>query len=121
MKERKNVLEWAVFAVSLALIALTIGTLAVDSVTHRDGQPELTVTVAAPVARGDDVLLRLYVHNAGGGSAEKVRVRVESDDPAVTGDLEIDFVPRSSTRDGFVVLPRSARGIRARVTGWVAP
>jgi uncharacterized protein (TIGR02588 family) len=119
MKEGKNALEWIVFALSAALIVATVVFLARDAITSTDVPPTFRVDVQT-TPRDTDVLLRLRVFNDGASSAEHVRVAVHAE-PNVDQDVELDFVPRASSRDAFVALPKTATGVHAHVVTWVAP
>lgn len=119
MKEQKNALEWTVFAVSCALIVGTVAVLARDASTTSDAPATFRVEVRTTAA-DDGPLLRVRVRNDGATSAEHVRVEVLAD-PDVREWFEVELLPRSSSRDGYVKLPPGAANPRARVVAWTAP
>jgi uncharacterized protein (TIGR02588 family) len=123
----KNWLEWAVFGVSLVLVACTLGFLAYEGFgSAGDAPPELRVELGTPERRGEHFLVPVTVRNGGGQTAEGVTVEValERDgSPPERGEFSVAFLPRGGQREGFVTFrtdPRSARLV-PRVLGYEKP
>jgi uncharacterized protein (TIGR02588 family) len=124
---RKNLLEWAVFGVSLALVAGTLSFLIYDGANAGDTPPDLHISLEEAVQRGDRFVIPVTVWNEGGETAEGVQVEVslEGQDGAQVerGEFSIPFLPRSGRRKGFVTFrtdPRSARPV-PRILGYEKP
>ena len=122
----KNGLEWTVFALGLALVLATLGFLGWDMATHKDRPPELRVTLGEPRAEGGHYSVPVTVENTGDRTAEGVQVEVtlSRDGQEETAAFTMAFVPRKSSRDGFVTFdedPRAAGKLEARAVGYEVP
>ncbi len=123
---RKNWLEWMVFSVSLALVAGTVGYLAYDAVRGDLTPPEVVVELGRPERRGAVWAVPVRVRNAGEETAEGVHVEVTLESPGQepeVADFEVAFVPRTSSREGWVLLSRDpATGrLTGRAVGYEKP
>ncbi|HZI17523.1 MAG TPA: hypothetical protein VEY09_02920 [Pyrinomonadaceae bacterium] len=122
---RKNWLEWGVFAVSLALLAGVLGFLAYDAATGSSREAELEVSLGEPERRGAGFGVPVRVSNRGGQTAEGVHVEVVLRHGAgeERGQFVVAFVPRGSSREGFVNFTTDPRGgsLDARVLGYEKP
>jgi uncharacterized protein (TIGR02588 family) len=127
MKIRKNVLEWSVFAASVALIAAVVGVLVYGARSTRHRPPLLLVS-AGTAERLDSGHYRLpvTVKNEGDQTAEQAKIEVileENGEEVERGEMTIPFVPQGSTRQGWIVFSRDPRCCRvsARATGYHRP
>lgn len=120
----KNVLEWAVFGASLALIATVVGLLLHEHFTTGSGPAEITITMGRPVAVGGAYALPLDIRNHGDTTAEDVRVAVTLNGEASEAtDVTLPYVPYRSQRRAWVTFSRDpASGkLAARVLGYREP
>jgi len=122
---RKNWLEWAVFYLSLALVAGVVGYLAYEAATAGGREAELELRVGEPDRRGDGFVVPVRVVNRGGRTAEGVVVEVKLSHGGgeERGEFVVAFVPRRSSREGFVNFKSDPAGgrLEARVLGYEKP
>jgi uncharacterized protein (TIGR02588 family) len=124
---KKNSLEWAVFAVSLVLVVAVLGYLIYVGITGGDRPPMIDVQLGAAERQGERFVVPVTVENSGDQVAENVTVEVELTLPSgemETGSIDIDFLPRESTRNGWVTFladPESATEVVIRVPGYKQP
>jgi uncharacterized protein (TIGR02588 family) len=125
-KVKKNRLEWAVFGLSVALVAGTLGFLVYDAVRLEKRPPEIEVRLGAPERRGEEFVVPVSVTNRGDQTAEGVQVEVTLEAGSAEperGEFTIAFVPRRATREGWVAFktdPRTGR-LTPRVLGYEKP
>ena len=126
-KLEKNWLEWIVFAASLVLVLSTLGYLVYDVATIGEVPPNIEVQLGQPQPQSNRFLVPLSVTNRGGETAEGVHVEVTLESGGKeqeSADFEIAFLPRSSTREGWVTFktdPRTVEQMQARVLGFEKP
>ena len=126
MRRAKNVLEWTVFAASLALVAAVLTALLIDAVRSGEAPPDLVVRLGAARRAGGTFHGPIAVHNRGDATAEGVGVEVVL---AVGGReverAEVNFahVPRHSSRRGWVAFRHDPAccELVARPVGFQAP
>jgi uncharacterized protein (TIGR02588 family) len=118
---KKNALEWTVFAISVAVIAVVAGLLIHAQITTGNGAPHLTVVVGRAEAAGAGYAVPLDVRNGGDTSAEDVEVTVTLQSvPPEQSDVTIPYVPYRSMRRAWVMFsrdPGTAR-LEARVISY---
>jgi uncharacterized protein (TIGR02588 family) len=125
-KIQKNWLEWVVFAVSLILVALTLGYLVYAGVSMGQQPPSLEVRLGTPEQRQFNFIVPVTVVNHGDETAEGVKIEVvleSGGEEKARGEVEIPFLPRHATREGWVAFeqdPRTAQ-LKARVLGYQKP
>ncbi len=123
----KNWLEWIVFAVSLVLVLSTLGYLVYDRATFGDAPPSMEFQLGTPQPRLNHFLVPVSVTNRGDESAEGVHIEVvllSGGKEQESGEFEIAFLPRHSTREGWVTFktdPRTVEQMTARVLGFEKP
>lgn len=122
----KHPLEWIVFAVSLAVVAGTVGFLAWDAVQGEDSPASLSVELGRPEPRDGAWAVPVTVRNRGDETAEGVKVEVtleRAGAPPETADFEAAFVPRRSQREGWVLFRSDpSRGrLSGRAAGYETP
>jgi uncharacterized protein (TIGR02588 family) len=122
----KNWLEWSVFAVGLLLVVGVIVYLAYDAVTLGDRPPSIEVQLGEPEQRANAYAIPVSVTNLGDQTAEGVLIEVvlERGTDREQAQFEIAFVPRYSTRQGWVMFqtdPRSADQVASYVLGFESP
>jgi uncharacterized protein (TIGR02588 family) len=125
-KLEKNPLEWAVFAVSLAVVLATVGFLAWDAATADGSAPDLQVELGPPEARSGAFAVPVTVHNQGDQTAEGVHIEITLEIPGTppeTAEIEMAFVPRRSQREGWATFRRDPRQGRlaGRAAGYEKP
>ena len=126
-KIEKNWLEWIVFAGSLVLVAGALGALAYDGATMGDEPPSIEVKVGAPQERPHNFIVPVEVTNHGDETAEGVIIEVvlkQGEEELERGEFEIAFLPRRSTRHGWVAFkidPHTIEKMEARVLGYEKP
>lgn len=123
----KNWLEWIVFAVSLVLVVSTLGYLIYDGATFGDAPPRIELALGTPQPQLNHFLVPVSVTNRGEQTAEGVHIEVltmRGGKEQESGEFEIAFLPRHSSRKGWVTFqtdPRTAEQIQARVLGFEKP
>lgn len=126
-KLQKNWVEWAVFAVGLALVVATLGYLAYDAATITDAPPSIEVSAGDPLQREHNFIVPVTLVNKGDQTAEGVMVEVvleSGGQEKERAEFTVAFLPRSSTREGWAAFqtdPRTAERIKARVMGYEKP
>lgn len=125
-KVEKHPLEWIVFAVSLVLVAGTLGFLAWDALQGGDTPAALSVELGRPEPRGGTWAVPVTVRNQGDATAEGVEVEVTLESPGTAPEragFEAAFVPRRSQREGWVTFRSDpSRGrLSGRVMGYETP
>jgi len=125
-KVKKNWLEWTVFALALVLVSLTLGYLLYAGSTMNEEPPSIEVRVGTPEQKQFNFIVPVTVVNHGDETAEGVRVEVimeSADKQQSRSDLDIPFLPRRATREGWVTFEQDPRGakLRARVLGYQKP
>jgi uncharacterized protein (TIGR02588 family) len=122
---RKNALEWTVFAMSAAVIAAILATLAYHEVARPDSPPDLRVDVLATREAAAGVAVTLRVENRGGTTAATVAIEAVFSAAGTTerGQVVIPYVPAGSSRTGEVLFSRKPGPdqLRVRVTGYELP
>jgi len=123
----KNWLEWIVFAASLVLVVSTLGYLVYDSATSKDALPSIQFQLGKPQPQLNHFMVPVSVTNQGDETAEGVQIEVvlENDGKEQeSAQFEIAFLPRHSTREGWVTFetdPRTVDEMKARVLGFEKP
>lgn len=123
----KNWLEWIVFAVSLVLVVSTLGYLVYDGATFGDAPPRIEFVLGTPQRQLNHFLVPVSVTNRGEQTAEGVHIEVVLESGGKeqeSGEFEIAFLPRHSTRKGWVTFqtdPRTVEQMKARVLGFEKP
>lgn len=124
-KINKNWLEWTVFGISAALIALVIGFLIFESATIGHALPDIEVHTGTPEARTGYFAVPLEVTNKGDQTAEGVHIEVvlRSAGKEDRADLEIAFLPRRGSREAWVTFKTDPRQgtLETRVLGYEKP
>ena len=99
----KNALEWAVFALSLALVAFVVAALVRGAGTAEDGPPRLVATLGAPEEAGEGrVRVPVALAHEGGQTVEAVTVEVT--DGVRTATLDFGYAARGTTLEGAALL-----------------
>ncbi len=123
----KNWLEWLVFAASLVLVISTLGYLVYDGATSGDAPPSIEFQLGTPQPQSNHFLVPVSVTNRGDEPAEGVHIEVilvDRGKEQESGEFEIAFLPRHSTREGWVTFqtdPRTVEQMKARVLGFEKP
>jgi uncharacterized protein (TIGR02588 family) len=126
-KLEKNWLEWLVFAASLVLVLSTLGYLVYDAATFGEAPPNIEFQLGQPQQRSNRFVVPVSVTNRGDETAQGVHIEVTLESGGKeqeNADFEIAFLPRHSTRKGWVTFktdPRSVEQMQARVLGFEKP
>lgn len=126
-KLEKNWLEWLVFAASLVLVLSTLGYLVYDVATFGEAPPSIEFQLGQPQRRSNRFVVPVSVTNRGDETAQGVHIEVTLESGGKeqeNADFEIAFLPRHSTRKGWVTFktdPRSVEQMQARVLGFEKP
>lgn len=110
---KKNGLEWSVFGVGLILVGLLAGYLVREALTGPGLKAELRVRLGGPEKAGDVYRTRVTVENVGDESTRAIKVKIDD------ADLDLDYVPRRSTREGFVFTKEPPT--KGEAVSWQAP
>jgi uncharacterized protein (TIGR02588 family) len=126
-KLEKNWLEWLVFAASLVLVLSTLGYLVYDAATFGEAPPSIEFQLGQPQPLSNRFVVPVSVTNRGDETAQGVHIEVTLESGGKeqeNADFEIAFLPRHSTRKGWVTFktdPRSVEQMQARVLGFEKP
>ncbi|OWY68007.1 hypothetical protein B7486_28760 [cyanobacterium TDX16] len=126
-KLEKNWLEWIVFVLSLILVLFTLGYIVYDGATLGETPPNIELQLGQPQPQSDRFIVPVTAKNRGDETAETVQIEVtlNNDGKEVeTAEFEIAFLPRHSTRRGWVTFqtdPRTVEQMEARVLGFEKP
>ena len=125
-KIQKNWVEWVVFALGLILVSATLGYLIFAGATMGHEPPSLEVRLGTPEQRQFNFIVPVTVVNHGDETAEGVRIEVVMEsggEEKARGELDIAFVPRHATREGWVTFEQDPRAsqLKARVLGYQKP
>lgn len=123
----KNWLEWLVFAASLILVLSTLGYLVYDTATIQNAPPNIAFQLGKPQPQLNHFTVPVVVTNKGDETAEGVLIEVvleSNGKEQESAEFEIAFLPRHSTRQGWVTFetdPRTVDEMSARVLGFEKP
>ena len=124
---QKNWLEWSVFAVSAVLLLGVFAFLGYDWIVSEGDPAEIEVRLGTPEAHDGYYALPVTFQNAGGQSVEDLQLDVtlmEGGEEGESASITVPFLPRDSTRNGWVVFssnPDDADEIQTRVVSYVVP
>ena len=125
-KVQKNWFEWVVFGLGLLIVASTLGYLIYAGASMGTKPPSIEVRLGTPERHDFNFLVPVTVINHGDETAGGVRVEVVMESGGVDkarGELDVAFLPRHATREGWVTFdqdPRTAQ-LKARVLGYQKP
>lgn len=125
-RAQKNWLEWVVFALGFIFVSSTVGYLIYAGASMGHEPPSLEVRLGTPEKRQFNFIVPVRVVNHGDETAEGVRIEVvmtTGGEEKARGELDIAFLPRHATREGWVTFeqdPRTAQ-LKARVMGYQRP
>ncbi len=126
-EEKKNFLEWAVFAIGLLLVLSVVSYLGYKTFTYEPTPPEIEVNYWADPSEGAPFRYAIEVSNNGGETAEEVTVELvqkTGDATIETAALKLSFVPRDSKREGWLNFhqdPKMADTLLVRVVSYKRP
>lgn len=121
----KNPLEWIVFGVSLVLVVVTIGLLAMAAIHSRGGPARLSVSTGKPVVTDNRIDIPVVIRNDGESVAANVEIRIRIGQGADVQEagFTLDFVPRGANRKGNVTFQGNNPDIvpESRIVGYGEP
>ena len=126
-KLEKNWLEWIVFVISLILVLFTLGYIVYDGATLGETPPNIELQLGQSQPQSDRFIVPVTAKNRGDETAETVQIEVTLNSDGreeETAEFEIAFLPRHSTRRGWVTFqtdPRTVEQMEARVLGFEKP
>lgn len=126
-KDKKNFLEWTVFAVSLLMVAGILIYLGYKTYTHQPSPPNIQVEYRPNPTRLTPYRYHLIVNNTGGETAEEVIIELVLKKDTIImekAEMNLPFVPQSSKREGwinFTMDPNEADTVVARVMSFKKP
>jgi uncharacterized protein (TIGR02588 family) len=122
---KRNRLEWAVFAIGLALILAIVGYLGYEAATYHPGTPEVEVRLGRPERRGEIFIVPVLAKNPSDETLEGVVLEATLTDREgeETSQFELAFLARGSRREGWFTFSRdpSKGRIEARAIGFERP
>ena len=104
-KNKKNWLEWTVFAGGLGLTLAILGYLAYKTITYDPRPPELYVEYYPEPGRYEPHRYHVILKNEGNETAESVTVEIaliKGDKALEKAELSVDYCPKESSREGWV-------------------
>ena len=107
--QKKNALEWAVFAVGVAITLGVMGYLVYEVVTETNAPPDLQIALTEQRDRGPLLEVDVEVENSGDVVAEGAVIEV-CGGPDACAELAIPYVPAGSRRSGTVSLNKPLSG-----------
>lgn len=110
---KKNALEWTVFGVGLLLVVALAAVLVVEAFQGPGTKADLRVRLEAPEKIPGGYRTHVTVENRGDEPTMAVRVKVDD------ADLDLDYVPRRSTRKGYVVTEKPPK--EGKAVSWQVP
>jgi len=118
-KRGKNVLEWAVFGISCALVVATIIVLVVHAVSWQERPPDLVAKLGEPQLKAGIVTVAVEVTNQGDIAASEVEVEIvwTAGETEQSASVLLDFVPRHGTRRGQVSFPGASEAGDLKIVG----
>ena len=125
-KIQKNWFEWVVFAFGLILVSAALGYLIYAGASMGHEPPTLEVRLGTPEPQQFSFIVPVTVVNHGDETAEGVRIEVVMESGGVEkarGELDIAFLPRHATREGWVTFAQDPgpSQLKARVLGYQKP
>ena len=126
-KEKKNGLEWAVFAISLLLLLGVFVYLGYHTFHYQHTPPDLEVELKPAPSPYAPYRYHVILHNRGGSTAEQVELEFlmkKADSVLDKAHLSIPWAPQSAKREGWVIFhtaPSKADTILAHVLGYKKP
>jgi uncharacterized protein (TIGR02588 family) len=123
-REEKNWLEWIVFAVASVLTIGLIAVLLWDSSRSSPEPVRCEVLLESALRQGTGYRIPVKAVNRGGRTAENVLIEVallRGSETLETATLEILFLPREGSRQGFVEFtmdPGESDRIETRCVGY---
>lgn len=119
----KNLLEWTVFGVSLALIAACVIVLGYEQATRTSQPPSIEARVGEVIERGDGFAVELIVRNTGDRTAQAVQLEVTVRGTSERAETTLQYVPYRSQRRAWVIFADDPRRstIIVRVLGFEEP
>lgn len=118
---KKNPLEWAVFAISLALLLSILGYLIYDSLQDEGTPAQISIELGQPESEGSLFRVPVTVTNNGDDSAADVEVGVTDGSQELS--LTIALLPSRSTASGYVYFQKQPEpgSIAGRVLSYLEP
>ena len=107
--EKKNALEWVVFAMGVAIVLGVIGYLSYQLATETNEPPLLVIELGEQTPRGAVVEIDVTVKNEGDQTAEGATIEV-CGGPDTCAELTFPYVPSGSERTGRVGLSTPLAG-----------
>lgn len=101
-------LEWAILATSIMALAAVVVALIASGLRTKDGPPDLSVTIGAPVTVRSSVTYTVMTRNNGGETADNVEIEVKIG--PVVRTLTLAAVARGDQEEGVVVFPAGTSG-----------
>lgn len=124
-REARTAAEWVTFAVSVLVLLLVAGLIALQS-RDPDRPPLPRVLTTSPAERhGDHFVVPVTIRNDGGGTAESVQVVAELKvgDEVTEADQTIEFLARGESAELAFVFEDDPGGgeLAVRVAGFTVP
>jgi uncharacterized protein (TIGR02588 family) len=123
----KNLLEWAVFGISVVLVLAAVSMLSIEAITLGNNPPLLQVEPGAAEASADVLFVPLTITNTGDTAAEQVELAItvrQADGSEEEVTLHIELLPRMASEEHMIQLRPSAGAVESvswEVVGYQLP
>ena len=125
--DKKNILEWSVFTLSLLLVTALLAFLIYETITYKPSTPDLVIEYKHDPSQNAPHRYHVTIINKGQETAEEVQIELilEKDGRELEkAGMQIPFAPQESKREGWVSFskdPSKADTLYSRVVSYKRP
>lgn len=113
-RNKKNVLEWSVFAASSVLVTAFVIYLVWQSAVMGNRPADIRIVTSEPVETSGGWKVPVSVTNEGDRVATSVRITITADVAGVAREASFTFdaIPRNATREGSVMFSEAKTPVK---------
>jgi uncharacterized protein (TIGR02588 family) len=126
-EDKKNLVEWTVFALSFFIVMGVLGYLGYKTYTHQTSPPDIQVKYYPNPTSTAPYRYHVVVQNIGGETAEEVIVELmlkENGEVVEKSQVQLPFLPKSSKKESWVNFtknPALVDTVESRVVSFKKP